>query len=316
MSPIHFNLFTEPILRSLKHLLPKNVFHELFSFIDDIALQTPSPRVVHITLKFLFTVGPKYRLPFNASKSELHALNDIPHVTIRIAPSLHFSTCDTNGNPRLFYKYLGTYFFNIQQNQNMLALLSNTITSFFNVLAPLPLTHTKIIKLSNMQLIPTLTYRLIYNPHPLPDIHTLDTKIWTHIATQGKLSLRTPNKTKYSSQHTLGLDITKLSDGIHTQTINHTNRYLRNEGPQLTNTLFLKALNHDNQEANLIQTITSASSYYLNLTCHNIPNCNPTDLHKVPPLTTIQVAFDCYTTESPPHITSFRRTTTQNTPIK
>ena len=300
MSPILFNLFIDPILRSLKQLLPKNVFHELFSFINDIALRTPSPRVVCTTLKFLFTVGLKYGLSFNASKSELHALNDTPHVTNRITPSLYVSTCDTNGNPRLFYKYLGTYFLNKQQNQNMLALLTNTITSFFNNFAPLPLTHTGIIKLSNIQLIPIVTYRLIYNSVPPPDIHTLDTKMWTHIATQGKPSLRTPNKTKYSSRHTLGLDITKLSDGLHTQTINHTIRYLRNEDPQLTNTLFLKALNHDTQEANLIQTIASASSYYLNLTCHNIPNCNPTDLHKVPPLTTIQAAFDCNITKSPP----------------
>ena len=152
-------------------------------------------------------------------------------MTIRITPTLHFSTCDTNGNPRLFYKYLGTYFFNKQQNQNMLALLNNTITSFFNNLASLPLTHTEIIKLSNIQLIPTLTYRLIYNSLPPSDISTLDTKIWTHIAKQGKLSLRTPNKTKYSPRHTLGLHITKLSDRIHTQTINHTTRYLRNECP-------------------------------------------------------------------------------------
>ena len=198
----------------------------------------------------------------------------------------------------------------------MLALFTNTITSFFNNFAPLPLTHTQIIKLSNIQLIPALTYRLIYNSLPPPDIHTLDKKIWTHIAAQGKLSLCTPNKTNFSPRNTLGFDITKPSDGIHTQTINHTIRYLRNEGPQLPTTLFLKALNHDTQEANLIQTITSASSYYPNLICHNIPNCNPTDLHKVPPLTTIQVAFDCYTTESPPHTISLRRTTTQNTPIK
>ena len=316
MSPILFNLFIDPILHPLKHLVPKNIFHELFSFIDDIALQTPSPKVVHTTLKFLFTVGPKYGLSFNASKSELHALNDIPHITIRITTSLHFSTCDTNGNPRPFYKYLGTHFFNKQQNQNMLALLTNTIISFFNNLAPLPLTHTEIIKLSNIQLIPTLTYRLIYNSLPSSDIHTLDTKIWTYIATQEKLSLCTANKTKYSPGHALGLDITKRSDGIHTQTINHTTRYLRSEVPLLTNTLFLKALNHDNQEANLIQPITSASSYYLNLTCHNIPNCNPTDLHKVLPLTTIQVAFDCYTTTSHPHSISFYRTITHNTPTK
>ena len=66
MSPIVFNLLIDPILRCLKHLLPKSVFHELFSFIDSIALQTPSPRVVHTTLKFLFTVRPKYGLSFGA----------------------------------------------------------------------------------------------------------------------------------------------------------------------------------------------------------------------------------------------------------
>ena len=60
MSPILFNLFIDPILRSLKNLLPNDVFHELFSFIDGIALQTPSPRVIHTTLNFLFTIGPKY----------------------------------------------------------------------------------------------------------------------------------------------------------------------------------------------------------------------------------------------------------------
>ena len=130
----------------------------------------------------------------------------------------------------------------------MLALLTNTVTSFFNNPAPLALTHTEIMKLSNIQLIRTLTYRLIYNSLPPSDIHILDTKIWTHIATQGKLAFHTPKKTKYSPRHALGLDITKLSDGIHTQTIHHTTRYLRREGPNLTDTLFPKALTHDNQE--------------------------------------------------------------------
>ena len=296
MSPILFNLFIDPILRFLKH----DIFHELFSFIDDILLQTPSPRVIHTTLQFLFTIGPKYGLSFNARKSELHALNDTPHVTIRITPTLHFSTCDTNGNPPLFYKYLGTYFFNSQQNHNMLSLLNNTITTFFNNLVSLPLTHTEIIKLSNIQLIPILTYRLIYNSLPPFDINTLDSKIWTHIAKQGKLSLRTPNKTKYSPRHTLGLDITKVSDRIHTQTINHTIRYLQNEGPHLTNTLFLNAPTKDKQVANLIQTITSASLYHFNLTCHNIPNCNPTEISKARPSPPLKLLSIVSLTRPPP----------------
>ena len=78
----------------------------------------------------------------------------------------------------------------------MLSLVNNTITTFFNNLASFRLTHTEIIKLLNSQVIPILTYRLIYNSLPPSDISTLDSKIWTYIAKQGKLSLRTANKTK------------------------------------------------------------------------------------------------------------------------
>ena len=49
MSPILVNLFIDPILRSLKQLPPNDVFHKFFSFINHIAHQTPSPRVIHTT---------------------------------------------------------------------------------------------------------------------------------------------------------------------------------------------------------------------------------------------------------------------------
>ena len=144
------NFFSDSILSFLKHLLPKDVFHELFFFINDVDVEIPSPRLVHTTLKFLFTIGPKHGLSFHASKSELHGPNDTLHITFRTTPFPHFSPCDTKGNPRRFYKYLPTYCFNNQRNGDMLALLTNTITYFFNSLAPLPLTHTEIIKCSNI----------------------------------------------------------------------------------------------------------------------------------------------------------------------
>ena len=77
-------------------------FNALFSFIDDIALQTKSPRTLHKILHFLFTEGPLYGLSFIASKSELDALNNAPHVTILPSSSRHFSTFDNSGNPRVF----------------------------------------------------------------------------------------------------------------------------------------------------------------------------------------------------------------------
>ena len=45
------------------------------------------------------------------------------------------------------------------------------------------------------------TYRLIYNSLPQQDLDKLDTTIWSHISKLGKLSFRTPNKTKYSPPH-------------------------------------------------------------------------------------------------------------------
>ena len=46
MSPILFNLFNDPIILQIKTLLPTQQFNALFSFIDDIALQTKSPRTL------------------------------------------------------------------------------------------------------------------------------------------------------------------------------------------------------------------------------------------------------------------------------
>ena len=149
-------------------------------------------------LHFLFVQGPRYGLSFNTTNSELHALNNATHITIRISPTQHFSTFTDDGNPRVFYKYLRTYVFNKQQNPSMLQRLLNTIHAFFANISTLPLTHNEIIKLSNIQLIPTLTYRLICNSLLQHDLDKLDTTIWSHISKLGQLSFRTPNKTKYS----------------------------------------------------------------------------------------------------------------------
>ena len=62
MSPILFNLFVDPIINHIQSLLPKHEFNDLFSFIDDIALQTTSHATLHKVLHFLFVQGPRYSL--------------------------------------------------------------------------------------------------------------------------------------------------------------------------------------------------------------------------------------------------------------
>ena len=133
-----------------------------------------------------------------------------------------------------FYKYQGTYFFNQRQNTQMYQLLVNTINSFFTNFPTLPLTHNEIIKLSNIQLVPTLTYRLIYNFLPKDNFDILDSLIWTHISKSSKLSYCTPKKTIYSSNASFGLNITKISITTHLQTINHILCYSFRHGPKTT----------------------------------------------------------------------------------
>ena len=99
MPTILFNLFVDHIILHIKTLLPTQEFHALLSFIDDIPLQTKSPHTLHKILHFLFTEGPLYGLSFNVTKSELHALNNAPQVTIRISSSTHVGIFDNSGNP-------------------------------------------------------------------------------------------------------------------------------------------------------------------------------------------------------------------------
>ena len=101
MSPILFNLFVDPIINHIQSLLPKQEFNDLFSFIDDIALQTTSHATLHKVPHFLFVQGPRYGPSFNTTKSELHALNNATHITIRIGPTRHFSTF-TEAVPRTY----------------------------------------------------------------------------------------------------------------------------------------------------------------------------------------------------------------------
>ena len=180
----------------------------------------------------------------------------------------------------------------------MLQLLLNTIHAFFANISTLPLTHNEVIKLSNIQLIPTLTYRLIYNSLPQQDLDKLDTTIWSHISKLGKLSFRTPNKTKYSPPHTLGLNITKISIVTHIQAINHILRYTHYDGPSYTNERVKYTLRYKSTNPNTMQSITAHSASFLGFHTHNIPTVSPCLPSQIPTHTTIEVTFIYYQSNS------------------
>ena len=156
----------------------------------------------------------------------------------------------------------------------MFLLLRNLLKSFFTNLLPFSLSHTELIKLSNIQLIPILAYRLIHNYLPNKLLDTLDHSIWVHIASQGKLSLRTPNKTKYSPRQTLGLGITKISHVTDTQAINHFLRYTSNGGPPTSYHSIQHTLFDRGPASNLLQDMLITSAHHFSIQTHNIPHHN------------------------------------------
>ena len=81
MSPILYNLFVDPIINNIQSLLPKHEFNDLFSFIDDIALQTTSHATLHTVLHFFFVQGPRYGLPLT-----LQSPNSTPSTTPSTSP--------------------------------------------------------------------------------------------------------------------------------------------------------------------------------------------------------------------------------------
>ena len=183
----------------------------------------------------------------------------------------------------------------------MYHLLVNTINSFFTNLSTLPLTHKEIMKLSNIQLIPTVTNRLIYNSLPQDKLNELDSLIWTHISRSGKLSYCTPNQTKYSSNASFGLNITKSSITTHVQTINHILRYSFRHGPKTTNDTVINTLLTDFCEPNLLQHMTASSANFLGYYCHNIPHIDLCLLHQLPTHSPTEIAFNYYqSTTDPP----------------
>ena len=185
--------------------------------------------------------------------------------------------------------------------------------AFFASISGLPLTHNEVIKLSNIQLIPTLTYRLIYNSLPQQDLDKLDTTIWSHISKLGKLSFRTPNKTKYSPPHTLGFNITKISIVTHIQAINHILRYTHDDGPSHTNERVKYTLRYKATDPNTMQRMTAHSASFLGFHTHNIPTVNPCLPSQISTHTTIEVAFLYYQSNSHPPTYSITKNATHTT---
>ena len=92
------------------------------------------------------------------------------------------TTDQKTGQPHNCYKYLGVYIFTTNHAAQTLALAKSEIRSFFTTLQPLRLTLSEYVLLVNVQLIPTLSYRLMTHPPALNELGVLRAMIWQNIA--------------------------------------------------------------------------------------------------------------------------------------
>ena len=130
-----------------------------------------SPHVVQQVFSFFDIEVRGLGLEMNVKKTEVQATGNAPHFSVRTASKATLSTFDNSTTqPKTVYKYLGVYLFTGEKRTNLLSYLINELNSFFSRLRSLRLTFSELIKLVNLQLLPTLVYRSIAHP--------LSTKIW------------------------------------------------------------------------------------------------------------------------------------------
>ena len=193
-----------------------------------------------------------------------------PQTTITAPSGKRLSTIDPKAlAPRKVYKYLGVYLFTDPDPTLTYELAKSEITSFFTFLHPLNLTLSEYISLVNLELIPTLQYRLMAHPLEQSQLRSQQNIIWENIAIdrdpekRNRISRLVSNKDKYTSRPQGGLDLRHFQHCLNISTFNAAIRYLNNEGPDETNQLFRKAAL--NEEDWMVLKLVSDACHSLHL---------------------------------------------------
>ena len=132
----------------------------------------------------------------NPTKSEVQALEGASHFHFTSPSGSLVSTLDPQGEPRNFYRYFGVYLYTENQLPRVIEFISAEIRAYFNTLSPLGLTHTELIRLTNCQLVPVLTYRLMAQAVAAPSLRRFDNEIWRNLCLHSRLKVGIPPKTR------------------------------------------------------------------------------------------------------------------------
>ena len=84
LSPLLFNLYLNIILHSLPKVCAFTESDTIHSYIDDILIRSNSPHIIQKVYTFFHTTARQLGLDMNTDKTEVHAMNNIPHIELRI----------------------------------------------------------------------------------------------------------------------------------------------------------------------------------------------------------------------------------------
>ena len=197
-------------------------------------------------------------------------MGSAPQTTVTAPTGKQLSTADLNTRaPRKVYKYLGVYLFTDPDPTLTYELANSEITSFFAFLNPLNLTLSEYVRLVNLQLIPTLQYRLMAHPLEQSQLKKLQHIMWRNVALdpdpekRNRISRLVSEKDKYVPRKNGGLELRHFQHSLNISTVNSAIRYLNNEGPEDTNENFRQAAL--STEESLVRRLISNACHSLNV---------------------------------------------------
>ena len=226
----------------------------------------------------------------NVKKTELHALNAAPHFSFTSSSGTLVSTCDKNNNPHSFYKYLGVYVFVKDDPELLFQLLQSEIRTFFSNLQPLPLMLHELVLLYNIQLLPTLCYRMVMHSLPPQKISVLESILWQAFSKAAGISSVTCPKDRCVPLSQGGLILRHFGCALHKQSSNNVLRYLHHDSPQSAY-LFVCTVIHSVTPKPLQDTFVVACHFFL-LQTNGIGAWNVSKAWSIPRNTDIYTQFN------------------------
>ena len=290
LSPLLFILYLNLMFFHLDGKIEWGLEKSIHAFIDDILFRARSVEDIKTVYEAFDGPARMLGLDMNLSKTELHAVRGVGHTIVRSCHGGTISTRDQNSNPHQVYKYLGVYFYTFDHSTQVYDCMRAEINAFYARLAPLELTASELIMLTNKQLLPTVAYRLLAGPVPDKQLYALQQLIWANISSYGKLPRLLSPKDRYGPRAEGGLCITPLLHFMRSQIYNYGLRYLNSDGPSQSNESVRLALTAP--ATNWLQESFVDSVHALGGRCHGFGPWNPCPVKTLCPGEEIHVEFN------------------------